>query len=266
MRSFLKVALGAMMANLGLDIPPVPLLRQSANPYGRDMSLGLFLPPPADPSGGGFGTPPVRMSRHVLYRQFAKRLLDLVFVLLTLPVFLPVIGICALALWIEGGSPFYRQDRLGRNGRVFSILKLRTMVRDADAMLEHCLSEDAALAAEWRSTQKLKNDPRVTRVGALLRETSLDELPQLWNVLTGDMSLVGPRPMMPDQLPLYGEPGCYFAVRPGLTGIWQVSLRNETQFSDRAQLDAVYCANLSLWGDFKLLLRTVGVVLRRTGY
>lgn len=177
---------------------------------------------------------------HSAYSIFGKRVLDVLLVLLTLPVSLPIILLCALALWVEGGNPFYRQDRLGQGGARFRILKLRTMVRDADAMLAYYLDNDPVLRAEWDETQKLKQDPRITPVGRFLRMTSLDELPQLWNVLTGEMSLVGPRPMMPVQLPLYGDPRAYFALKPGITGVWQVSERNESSFAHRAELDADY--------------------------
>ncbi len=201
-----------------------------------------------------------------LYQNLGKRCLDLFLILLSLPVILPVIGLCALALLFEGGNPFYTQERLGRNGKRFRILKLRTMVPDADARLEAYLRNDPALRHEWETTQKLKQDPRITRVGRLLRVTSLDELPQLWNVIRGDMSLVGPRPMMPDQLPLYGDPRDYFALRPGLTGLWQVSARNETTFAFRASLDANYRRDIGFRTDLGLILRTFGVVLRGTGY
>lgn len=200
------------------------------------------------------------------YALHGKRLLDLAFVILTLPVSLPVILICALALWVEGGQPFYFQERLGKGGRRFRIVKLRTMARDADAALARYLREDPALRAEWDRTQKLKNDPRITTVGAILRSTSLDELPQLWNVATGDMSVVGPRPMMPDQLPMYTNPRPYFGMRPGITGEWQVSDRNENSFAHRSTVDARYFARLSLLADLNILFRTVGVVLRQTGY
>ncbi|MCF6234319.1 MAG: sugar transferase [Rhodobacteraceae bacterium] len=200
------------------------------------------------------------------YQVAGKRMLDILFVLATLPVSVPITLICAFALWIEGGMPFYRQDRLGKGGTWFSILKLRTMVRDADAKLEQYLQSDPDMRAAWDATQKLKNDPRITPIGGFLRKTSLDELPQLWNVLKGEMSLVGPRPMMPQQLPLYGDPQAYFAILPGITGVWQVSARNETRFSHRAELDEKYLADLSMTHDLGLLLRTVGVVLRRTGY
>ncbi|WP_245867069.1 sugar transferase [Oceaniglobus roseus] len=200
------------------------------------------------------------------YAAHGKRLADIVFVLFCAPLILGVVAVCALALWIEGGQPFYRQQRLGRDGRSFSILKLRTMVRDADACLQRHLERDPALALEWAISQKLKRDPRITRVGALLRATSLDEMPQFWNVLTGDMSIVGPRPMMPGQLALYGDTAAYFALRPGITGFWQVSARNQSHFSFRSEIDAQYRRHMSLACDLGVMLRTVGVMLRRTGY
>lgn len=201
-----------------------------------------------------------------IYAPAGKRGLDLLLVLLSLPLALPLIALCAAALWLEGGRPFYTQARLGRGGQVFRILKLRTMVRDADALLQHYLAASPALRQEWQDTQKLKNDPRITPVGRLLRATSLDELPQLWNVVKGDMSLVGPRPMMPDQLPLYGDARAYFALRPGITGIWQVSVRNEASFASRVRADFEYRRGLSLSRDLDLIWRTFGVVLKGTGY
>ncbi len=200
------------------------------------------------------------------YAAVGKRLLDVSLVLLSLPVVLPIIALCALALWIESGRPFYTQPRLGRAGRTFRILKLRTMVRDADQLLQQYLREDPALRQEWEQTQKLKNDPRIPRVGRLLRATSLVELPQLWNVLTGDMSLVGPRPMMPNQLGLYGDAQAYFALRPGITGVWQVSVRNEAGFSCRAQADSQYLREVTLQRDVGLIWRTLAVVVKGTGY
>ena len=139
------------------------------------------------------------------------------------------------------------------------------MVVDADARLAAHLAADPALRAEWDETQKLKRDPRITAVGRLLRKTSLDELPQLWNVLKGDMSLVGPRPMMPEQRALY--PGrAYYQMRPGLTGPWQVSDRNAVSFAGRAEFDADYARRMSLATDLCILFLTVWVVLRGTGY
>tara|TARA_R110002049_G_scaffold62028_7_gene166243 strand:- start:91 stop:840 length:750 start_codon:yes stop_codon:yes gene_type:complete len=204
-------------------------------------------------------------TRRSLYRAGGKRALETLLIVLSLPFFVPIVLLCALALWIEGGNPFYRQDRLGRNGQRFSILKLRTMVRDADAVLEDYLARDPEMRREWDEKQKIINDPRVTRVGGLLRATSLDELPQLWNVVTGDMSLIGPRPMMPDQLSMYGDPAHYFALRPGVTGLWQVSARNGNRFSFRNEVDAEYDKTLSVTGDLGIILKTVGVMFRGTG-
>ena len=201
-----------------------------------------------------------------LYRSFFKRALDLAAILLTLPFSLPVVLLCALALWIEGGTPFYRQERLGLNGKRFSIWKLRTMVPNADEVLVKMLAEDPIMRHEWNDLQKIKNDPRVTNVGHFLRITSLDELPQLWNVLKGDMSLVGPRPMLPEQLDMYGDARSYNAVRPGITGLWQVSARNANKFNYRREVDAAYERSLSLKNDLIILIKTVWVVLNPTGH
>ena len=208
----------------------------------------------------------VRSPAKGMYRRMGKRLADVALVLMTLPMTLPIILLCSIALWIESGLPFYRQKRLGEGGNMFSIWKLRTMVRNADQMLENYLAADPELRREWDTTQKLKKDPRITRVGSFLRKTSLDELPQLFNVLLGEMSIVGPRPMLPEQLPMYADPAPYFDLRPGITGQWQVSDRNENSFSHRSVVDADYHAQLSLPHDLKILFQTVGVVLRRTGY
>lgn len=199
------------------------------------------------------------------YRHFVKRCLDIAFVILTLPFSLPIICFCALTLWFEGSKPFYRQARLGADGKQFSILKLRTMVENADQVLETYLAQDPEMRREWDTLQKLNNDPRITPVGKLLRKTSLDELPQLFNVLRGDMSIVGPRPMMPEQLDMYGKPDAYFALKPGITGLWQVSARNSARFSYRNQIDAEYEQTVGLGTDLKILFKTVGVVLRPTG-
>jgi len=199
------------------------------------------------------------------YRNALKRALDTVVVMASAPFVLPVVAVAAIALWIEGGNPFYTQKRIGLGGKKFSILKLRTMVKNADKVLEDTLASDPALRAEWDSLQKLIEDPRVTRVGALLRATSLDELPQLWNVFRGDMSLVGPRPMMVDQEEMYGDMRAYEALRPGITGLWQVSARNGNTFSYRNEVDAEYERNISFPTDLSILFKTVGVVLRQTG-
>ena len=206
----------------------------------------------------------VKVRREPLYRRVLKRWLDVAFVALALPIVVPVILVLAAILKLGGSAPFYSQERVGLGGRTFRLWKLRTMVDDADARLEAHLRTNEAARREWEAYQKLSDDPRITEFGQFLRKSSLDELPQLWNVLVGDMSLVGPRPMMPEQQELY--PGsAYYALRPGLTGTWQISDRNQSTFAQRAEFDAEYERNLSFLRDLKILLATVGVVLRATG-
>jgi exopolysaccharide production protein ExoY len=200
-----------------------------------------------------------------IYAGCLKRGFDVAAVLLALPFVALLILFLAFLVRRDGGPSFYVQDRVGRGGRTFRLWKLRTMVVDADQRLAQHLAVNPRARAEWEESQKLKKDPRVTRLGRLLRRTSLDELPQLWNVLRGDMSLVGPRPMMPSQRPLY--PGqTYYRLRPGLTGFWQISDRNETSFAGRALYDAAYADRLSFLTDLVVILRTVRAVLRATGY
>ena len=202
---------------------------------------------------------------NAIYRNGLKRALDLILMLLAAPVWAPVILFGAILVATDGHNPFYRQERVGRGGRTFRIWKLRTMVIDADAKLDAYLAANPAARAEWDATQKLKHDPRITPFGRLLRKTSLDELPQLINVFVGDMSLVGPRPMMVCQKELY-DGVRYYELRPGLTGLWQVSARNESHFTDRVRFDNIYAATVSLTTDVSVLMRTVLVVIRGTGY
>lgn len=200
------------------------------------------------------------------YKKFFKRAIDLTLVLCCIPVFFTLIAVLALLVAIlTGGRPFYSQLRVGRDGKPFRMWKLRTMVKDADAALVDYLQDNPHARAEWDSTQKLKDDPRITRFGRVLRKSSLDELPQLFNVLNGTMSLVGPRPMMIEQKAFYNG-RAYFDLRPGITGLWQVSDRNECGFSDRETYDNMYSMTLSLKTDVHILCRTVGVVLRATGH
>lgn len=200
-----------------------------------------------------------------LYGAMIKPALDVVFtVLLALPAAM-IVGFFALLVMSDGHNPFYRQTRIGKNGRAFGMWKLRSMVPNADAVLEAYLAENPEARREWDLTQKLKKDPRITPVGRFIRKTSIDELPQLLNVISGDMSLVGPRPMMLDQRVLY--PGlAYYAMRPGITGFWQTSTRNESSFAERATFDARYFSAMSLKTDLQVLFKTVGVVFAGTGY
>lgn len=199
------------------------------------------------------------------YRRHLKRAFDIALVcVLAIPALVLVGGFALLVMLRERAAPFYRQERVGLNGRVFGMWKLRTMVPGADRVLEGYLAENPAARAEWNRHQKLKDDPRITGLGRLLRRSSLDELPQLWNVLMGDMSIVGPRPMMCDQRALY--PGReYYVMRPGITGFWQTSLRNESSFHERAGFDQAYFRELSFATDIRVLWRTISVVLRGTG-
>lgn len=212
------------------------------------------------------GAPRPRNVQKGVYASMGKRLLDLALVALLVPIAVPVIAFCAVMLLINGNNPFYAQLRLGQHGRVFRIWKLRTMHADADQRLQALLAENSKLRAEWNAKQKLQDDPRITRVGHFLRQTSIDELPQLFNVLRGDMSLLGPRPMMLDQVKLYGPTlPAYLALRPGISGLWQVTERNDADFEQRAAIDAEYAATLSFANDLRLVWKTIKVVIRSTG-
>lgn len=203
------------------------------------------------------------------YVNYGKRAFDLLGLALAAPVILPLVALIVAVVGLTGTRPFYSQQRVGQDGKIFRCWKVRTMVRDADAALLRLLAENPALAQEWAVNQKLSRDPRITFIGRLLRKTSLDELPQLWNVLCGDMSLVGPRPFTPDQRGLYEADfagvAAYYMLRPGITGLWQVSCRNSGSFAERAHFDLDYVRSLSFRGDLRILFRTFFVVLRGTG-
>jgi exopolysaccharide production protein ExoY len=195
-------------------------------------------------------------------RHFIKRLLDLIVASFLLVLIAPVIALCALLIKLQDGGPvFHRRRVVGCDGE-FDAFKLRTMCQYADAILQ----QDASLRREFELNSKLRNDPRITRIGAVLRKLSLDECPQLWNVLRGEMSLVGPRMITAEELKKYGEAGWIFqATRPGLTGFWQVQGRQEVSFEQRVQMDVFYVQNWSLGLDCKILLRTPWVVVRGVG-
>jgi len=197
-----------------------------------------------------------------------KRALDVVAALMALLILSPVLPLVAFMLRLDGGPALYGHTRIGRNGRPFKCLKFRTMVVDADKMLANYLETHPRAAMEWARQQKLRDDPRVTRIGAILRKTSIDELPQLINVLRGEMSLVGPRPVVHHELEEhYGPVGsvAYSAMRPGITGLWQVSGRSDTTYRERVMLDITYRSSWSFLLDVKILLRTIPVVLGRRG-
>jgi Undecaprenyl-phosphate galactose phosphotransferase WbaP len=197
-----------------------------------------------------------------------KRALDLTVAILGGVVVFPVIVVLALLVWLESGRPiFYRDWRTGRNGRLFSCIKLRTMLPDAEARLQRLLEENPESRKEYFKYHKLRDDPRVTRIGRFLRKTSLDELPQLLHVLKGEMSLVGPRPYLPRESADVGETqGEILRVPPGITGPWQVSGRNHTSFEERVQMDAHYVRDWSIWLDLVLLARTVKSVFSGGAY
>ncbi len=200
-------------------------------------------------------------------RLLLKRMVDVIAALIGGILLLPVF--VGLAIWIKADSPgpvFFAHQRLGLGGRHFKMYKFRTMVRDADAVLQAYLDTDPELRREWEADQKLRNDPRITRVGAWLRRLSLDELPQVWNVLKGDMSLVGPRPIVDSEIDKYGKAyGDYVRVRPGMTGLWQVSGRNDTSYAYRVSIDNYYICNWSVWMDLWVLARTPLVVVHGAG-
>ncbi|MGT2486458.1 sugar transferase [Methylobacterium oryzae CBMB20] len=197
----------------------------------------------------------------------AKRGLDIAVAATALFLLLPLlILIAALVYAGDRKAPIFRHMRVGRDGRRFGCLKFRSMVTDGDAVLAAHLAANPQARAEWAATHKLRDDPRVTAIGYVLRKTSLDELPQLWNVLRGEMSLVGPRPIVPAEVARYGRafPTC-FAVPPGVTGLWQVSGRSDTTYAERVALDLDYATRWTLHRDLAIMLRTVPAVLAQRG-
>lgn len=196
----------------------------------------------------------------------AKRVLDIVGAIVLAIVFCPLILAIAILMHRQGGSIIYKHRRIGRDGRVFECLKFRTMVPNADQVLRELLERDPAIKAEWLQDHKLRSDPRVTRLGRFLRRTSLDELPQLWNVMRGEMSLVGPRPVVKEELLRYGRNvRTYLSAKPGITGLWQVKGRNDTDYRRRVVLDTYYVRNQNLLLDLYILFKTTRVVLGGSG-
>lgn len=200
--------------------------------------------------------------------QLVKRILDILIVLVGLVLATPLIFFIYVLIKLDSPGPaFYSQARIGFGGKTFNMIKFRTMYEDAEEVLGNMLINNPQLLQEWNEFQKLTEDPRITRVGKVLRRLSLDELPQLWNVVRGDMSLIGPRPFLPSQVEYYGEEAYknYIRIRPGITGMWQVSGRNQTSFANRAHWDEYYIRNWSIGLDFSILIRTVGVVFQGDG-
>lgn len=203
------------------------------------------------------------------WQQAFKRVIDLLIIFLCLPFIIPVVGILSLLIVLDSrGSIFYASHRLGKGGKLFRMWKFRTMVANADQIIDQYLEKNPEMLEEWKATQKLKNDPRVTRMGRFLRKLSLDELPQLWNIVIGEMSLVGPRPIVAAEKDdaHYGKCyNLYIQVRPGLTGLWQVSGRNDISYAERVRMDEYYVRNWSVWLDLIILARTPQAVLEGRG-
>lgn len=207
-------------------------------------------------------------SRQEVRRMRVKRYVDLlgglIFFLLFGGIYLILWW---MVLWTTGGPAIYRHKRVGRGGKEFFCLKFRSMVVNSDEVLRDLLEKDPVARLEWNTTFKLRNDPRITRFGRFIRKTSLDELPQFWNVLRGDMSIVGPRPVVRKELDIYygAHAQTYFKVRPGITGPWQVGGRSDLSYPERVALDTNYVKNWTIRGDLLLIAKTVGVVFHRRG-
>jgi lipopolysaccharide/colanic/teichoic acid biosynthesis glycosyltransferase len=201
------------------------------------------------------------------YQRFGKRALDLALAVPLCTLATPLILLLAAThSALHGWPPFHRGKRLGRGGREFSMWKIRTMGSDSEQQLQEWSESNPELAAEYARNFKLKNDPRITRFGRFLRCSSLDELPQLWNVLRGDMSLVGPRPIVADELLNYRDnAGELLAFRPGISGPWQVSGRNRIDYPERTWFELGYCRSVSLASDLRILLRTIAMPIRFDG-
>jgi Undecaprenyl-phosphate galactose phosphotransferase WbaP len=199
--------------------------------------------------------------------RIVKRALDIIAVTLGGLLISPILLLIALAVYLTSPGPiFFGHKRIGRDGKFFKAWKFRTMINNAQEKLEQYLEENPELETEWRETQKLQNDPRVTRIGKVLRKYSLDELPQLWNVFIGEMSLVGPRPIVEEEMNKYGKGfELYTLVRPGITGYWQTSGRSDTDYDERVALDSFYVRNWSVWLDIIILVKTPAVVLGGEG-
>lgn len=198
--------------------------------------------------------------------QIIKRIIDIIVSSLLIITLSPLLLVIWLLITFDGGNALFSHKRVGKDGNLFSCWKFRTMRKDADKFLENYLKENPSANVEWQKERKLRNDPRVTQIGQWIRKTSLDELPQLFNVLYGDMSLVGPRPITNDELVYYHSSlDYYFMAKPGMTGLWQVSGRNNVSYDQRVYFDSWYVKNWSVWNDFVILCKTIPAVFKRTG-
>ena len=233
-----------------------PAMPQSPEPLGIEVAAMT-----ATPAAGGAFNVALRPAT-----SRAKRLFDVLVGSLCLMALAPVMISLVILVRRDGGPAIFGHRRIGSDGKTFLCLKFRSMCVDAERKLQEHLANSPEARAEWDKDFKLKNDPRITKLGQLLRRTSLDELPQLFNVLRGDMSLVGPRPIVADEVARYGERFvAYRNCRPGITGLWQVSGRNDVSYRARVRLDSFYAARWSMTKDLFILIRTVAVVFRRSG-
>ena len=196
-----------------------------------------------------------------------KRAFDIVVALIALIFLAPLIAVFAIMVrFQDGGAAFFSQTRYGLNGRTFKCYKIRSMSIDAADRLGRILETNPELKREWQASQKLKNDPRITPLGNFLRKSSIDELPQLWNVIRGDMSIVGPRPIVKNEIQKYGDSYRYYtAVRPGLTGLWQIEGRADTTYDERVDMDVKYVRTRSFFSDIWIILKTIPAVLASRG-
>lgn len=202
----------------------------------------------------------------ILY--ITKVILDYFITILILPVVILLMLFISIAIKIDSSGPiFFSQNRIGKKGKEFKCYKFRTMYVNSDKLLKDLLDKDESARQEWQRNRKLKNDPRITKIGRFLRKTSLDEIPQIFNVLKGDMSLVGPRPVTKEEIECYYKDKAkwYFSVKPGITGLWQISGRSNISYEDRVFLDTWYVRNWDIWIDILILIKTIKVVLRREG-
>jgi len=196
--------------------------------------------------------------------RILKRIFDLAGAITIIIALSPILLYISIKVKKDGGPAIYGHERIGKDGKPFKCLKFRSMVINSKEVLENLLANDAAAKQEWDA--KLKNDPRITKIGGFLRRTSLDELPQLFNVLKGEMSLVGPRPIITAELERYNEEVDYYLLsKPGMTGLWQVSGRSDVDYETRVYLDAWYVKNWSMWNDIAILFKTISVVLKKDG-
>lgn len=237
--------------------------------FRSDSTVGSNISRRLSPNGNGPSAPPVFVQprRLTTFQRAVKRTIDVLGALVFFALCGPIYLLVALGVAVSMGRPVhFWQNRLGEQGQRFRFYKFRSMVRNSDDVLDEFLSQNDMARTEWDTFQKLEKDPRITPIGQLIRKLSLDELPQFWNVLKGDMSLVGPRPCMERQRTLYGKSWPHYcSVKPGITGLWQVSGRNRLPYARRVELDAEYVDNWSLALDLRILLKTFKAVITGEG-